>query len=154
MSSFCKCKKATHIFFSKNISVYAIFNDQSFIVTLTNNIVNFEQLGPEVLDWILASLTSFSIWMVNSADPDQILHFAASDLGLYRLLWIECPNTYMIRNICRNCRYTELLHAITDLNRYIVCAEQSFVLQTVHVHNYLPLCDVAVQINAFLHFLK
>ena len=33
-------------FFSKNISTYAIFNDQSFNNTLTNNIVSFEQLGP------------------------------------------------------------------------------------------------------------
>ena len=33
---------ATHIFFSKNV----IFNDQSFNDTLTNDIVNFEQLGP------------------------------------------------------------------------------------------------------------
>ena len=41
--------KATHIFFSKNISVYAIFNDQSFNDTLTNDIVSFEQLGPERL---------------------------------------------------------------------------------------------------------
>ena len=32
-------------FFSKNISVYAIFNDKSFNDMLTNNIVNFEQLG-------------------------------------------------------------------------------------------------------------
>ena len=39
--------KATHIFFSKNISVYAIFNDQSFNNTLTNNIVSFEQLNPD-----------------------------------------------------------------------------------------------------------
>ena len=31
--------------FSKNISVYAIFNDQSFKDTLTNDIVSFEQLG-------------------------------------------------------------------------------------------------------------
>ena len=40
--------KATRIFFSKNIKVYAIFNDQSFndIYMLTNNIVSFEQLGP------------------------------------------------------------------------------------------------------------
>ena len=38
-------------FFSKNISVYAIFNDQSFNDTLTNNIVTFEQLGPGL--WIL-----------------------------------------------------------------------------------------------------
>ena len=38
--------KATHIFFSKNFSVYAIFNNQSFNDTLTNDIVSFEQLGP------------------------------------------------------------------------------------------------------------
>ena len=38
--------KATHIFFSKNISVHAIFDDQSFNDMLTNDIVSFEQLGP------------------------------------------------------------------------------------------------------------
>ena len=39
--------KAAHIFFSaKNISIYAIFNDQSFNDTLTNDIVSFEQMGP------------------------------------------------------------------------------------------------------------
>ena len=37
------------IFFSKNISVYAIFNDQSFNDTLTNDIVGFEQLDPGYL---------------------------------------------------------------------------------------------------------
>ena len=35
-------------FFSKNISVYAIFNDQSFNDTLTNDIVSYEQLGPDI----------------------------------------------------------------------------------------------------------
>ena len=39
--------KATHIFFSKNISIYAILNDQSFNDTLSNDIDSFEQLGPE-----------------------------------------------------------------------------------------------------------
>ena len=39
---------ATHIFFSKNISKYAVFNDQSFNNALTNGMVSFEQLGPEV----------------------------------------------------------------------------------------------------------
>ena len=33
-------------FFSKNTSVYAIYTDQSFNDTLTNDIVNFELLGP------------------------------------------------------------------------------------------------------------
>ena len=47
LSSFCKCKSYSH-FFSKNTNiVYAIFNDQSFNDTLTNDIVSFEQLGPE-----------------------------------------------------------------------------------------------------------
>ena len=35
------CKSCLH-FFSKNISIYAIFNDQSFNDMLTNDIVNFE----------------------------------------------------------------------------------------------------------------
>ena len=33
-------------FFRKIISMYALFNDQSFNNTLTNDIVSFEQLGP------------------------------------------------------------------------------------------------------------
>ena len=40
--------KTTHIFFCKNISIYAIFKDQSFNDTLTKDIFSFEQLGPEV----------------------------------------------------------------------------------------------------------
>ena len=32
--------------FFQHISIYAIFNDQSFNDTLTNDIVSFEQLGP------------------------------------------------------------------------------------------------------------
>ena len=38
--------KSYSYFFSKHISVYAIFNDQSFNDTLTIDIVSFEQLGP------------------------------------------------------------------------------------------------------------
>ena len=36
-------------FFIKNISVCAIFDDQSFNDTLTNGIVSFEQLGSDIL---------------------------------------------------------------------------------------------------------
>ena len=43
VSSFCKCK--SYIFSAKNISVIAIFNDQSFNIPITN-IVSLEQLGP------------------------------------------------------------------------------------------------------------
>ena len=45
VSSFCKCKSYS-LFFNKNISVYAILNDQSFNNILTNDIVSFEQLSP------------------------------------------------------------------------------------------------------------
>ena len=38
-------KKSYSHFFSKNISIYAIF-DQSFNDTLTKDIVRFKQLGP------------------------------------------------------------------------------------------------------------
>ena len=37
-------------FFSKNISVYAIFKDQRFNDMLTNDIISFEQLGPDCAD--------------------------------------------------------------------------------------------------------
>ena len=37
--------------FLMNISVYAIFNDQSFNNTLTSDIVSFEQLGPVLFVW-------------------------------------------------------------------------------------------------------
>ena len=33
---------------NKSSSMYVIFNDQRFNNTLTNNIVSFEQLGPDV----------------------------------------------------------------------------------------------------------
>ena len=40
--------KATHIFSAKIFAYnYAIFNDQSFNNTLINDIVSFEQLGPD-----------------------------------------------------------------------------------------------------------
>ena len=42
VSSFCY----SH-FFQQSISVYAIFDDQRFNDMLTNDIVSFEQLGPE-----------------------------------------------------------------------------------------------------------
>ena len=51
VSSFCKCKSYSH-FFSKNISIYVIFNDQTFNDTLTNDIVSFEQLGPGFQDFV------------------------------------------------------------------------------------------------------
>ena len=45
VSSFDKCKSYSH--FQQNISIYAIFNDQSFNDTFTNGNVSFEQLGPD-----------------------------------------------------------------------------------------------------------
>ena len=43
VSSFCKCKSYSHCF-SKNISVYAIFNDQSLNDMLINDFVSFGPL--------------------------------------------------------------------------------------------------------------
>ena len=39
-------QKLFTFFFSKNISIYAVPNDQNFLDTLTNHIASFEQLGP------------------------------------------------------------------------------------------------------------
>ena len=53
--------KATRIFFSKNISIYTIFNDQSFNDMLTNDIVSFEQLGPVVYKNVVGTVFTLSI---------------------------------------------------------------------------------------------
>ena len=45
-------------FFSKNISIYAIFNDQSFNDTLTNVIVSFEQQGSGLCSPLMHSVVS------------------------------------------------------------------------------------------------
>ena len=39
-------------FFSKHISKYAIFNNQSFNNMLTNDIVSFEQMGPDIFKFL------------------------------------------------------------------------------------------------------
>ena len=49
MNSFLEMQQLLALFFSKNISVFAIFNAQRFNATLTYYIVSFKQLGPEPL---------------------------------------------------------------------------------------------------------
>ena len=46
VSSFCKCKSYSH--FSAKILTYAIFDNQSFNDTLTNDIISFKQMGLEL----------------------------------------------------------------------------------------------------------
>ena len=61
MSSFCNANaKATHIFFSKNMSLNAIVNDQCFNDTLTSDSIIFEQLGPEDFAAIIQRETIFA----------------------------------------------------------------------------------------------
>ena len=87
VSSFCKCKSYSH-FFSKNISVYAIFNDQSFNNTLTNDIVSFEQLGPECLEHIIIDIAqSLRFFLAKSVDSflisQQKCMLLVSTLNIY-----------------------------------------------------------------------
>ena len=59
-------------FFSKNISVNAIFIDQSFNDTLTNGIVSFEQLSPgHNLSCPHEGIASLAIQNVPSKYSDQ-----------------------------------------------------------------------------------
>ena len=63
VSSFCKCKSYSP-FFSKKISVNAIFNDQSFNDMLTNDVVSFEQLGPDIKElWCLNVLCKYGYYV-------------------------------------------------------------------------------------------
>ena len=51
MSSFCTAK-ATHIFFSKKFQHICVSLHVNFNASLTNNVVSFEQLGPDHHTWI------------------------------------------------------------------------------------------------------
>ena len=42
-----KCTSQSH-FFQQNISIYAVFNGQIFNDTLTNDIISFKQLDPDL----------------------------------------------------------------------------------------------------------
>ena len=61
-------------FFSKNISICAIFNDLSFNNMLTNDIVSFEQLGPDqymYLDWIHFGQPRMQSFFMRTTKTDQ-----------------------------------------------------------------------------------
>ena len=89
---FSKCKSYSH-FFSKNISTYATFNDQSFNDMLTKDIVSFEQLGPVLLiylanscyfqcNYVHRSNHLSQIWPgAVSADRNPLCCFLGSDSG-------------------------------------------------------------------------
>ena len=69
VGSFCKCKNYSH-FFSKNSSIYAIFNDQRFNHMLTNDIVSFEQPGPGSTQFAKAGYIWFSRTRINNVDSN------------------------------------------------------------------------------------
>ena len=67
-------QKLLTFFQQKNISIYAIFNDQSFNDTLTNDIVSFEQLGPGCKNGYNREILSFP---ENSNTLSERIFFAA-----------------------------------------------------------------------------
>ena len=76
------CKSYSH-FFSKNISIFAIFYDQSFNDSLTNDIVSFEQLGPEE-KWLQSFLSPISHNPVDAAEALVLQHqCVGTDMYLY-----------------------------------------------------------------------
>ena len=103
------CKSYSH-FFSKKFQHICLSLDVNFNESLTNDIVSFEQLGPEFLSenfvfggeifnifvfacfrngknpfYIFLTCLNIAGWMANSEDSDQMSHVAASDLGLHCL---------------------------------------------------------------------
>ena len=65
MSSFCNAK-ATHIFFSKKFQHICISLNLNFNESLTNDIVSFEQLGPEVLLNVIGKLEAYGLSFFNN----------------------------------------------------------------------------------------
>ena len=75
----------SQVFFSKNISVYAIFNDQSFNDTLTNDIVSFEELGPDfyILNKNKIYLITIAIPRLGKRELILVLFVRLFDLRLF-----------------------------------------------------------------------
>ena len=55
-------QKLLTFFLGKNISVYAIFNDQSFNDTWTNDLDSFEHLGPGNSHSYIWILVPYDTW--------------------------------------------------------------------------------------------
>ena len=78
-------------FFSKKFQHICVSLDVNFNELLTNEVVSFEQLGPgsEIHVSILLLLSLMcpitAVCIANSVDPDQTLHYVASDLVLHYL---------------------------------------------------------------------
>ena len=86
-------------FFSKNISVHAIFNDQSFNNTLPKDIVSFEQLGQDMYATLFHQLLCTYVegnklpkyWATKweNRDANQSAHPCSS------LISLCCPHKYL-----------------------------------------------------------
>ena len=106
-------------FFSKNIHVFAIFNDQSFNDMLTNNIISFEQLG---------SGENREIWI--------LFGWKSALSGAMILIWQRVvPTVWILSDIpkCRRCRSavsaavkprTWQLHSAVCLQRFPVITQE------------------------------
>ena len=90
--------KTSHIFSTKNISVYAIFNDQSFNDTLTNDIVSFEQLGPVIYSWLKPLLGTKDM----SYFRDRRVHVYNSDVKVLMMGFVEFVLFIFQHNISRS----------------------------------------------------
>ena len=85
MSSFCK--SYSH-FFSNNISIYSVFNDQRFNDTLTNDIVSFEQLNDQRFnDTLTNDIVSFE-----QLGPDHYSNLYTVSIGFLKLSHVP-PST-------------------------------------------------------------
>ena len=107
VSSFCKCKSYSH-FFCKNIRVYAIFNDQSFNDTLTNDIISFEELGPDIF-----IVSPYTLWIhiVRTHEKSQAEALLMRTHNMF--LWRNTKNIYLIPALIKN--YIQLTLAISTL---------------------------------------
>ena len=77
VSSFCmQWKSYSHFFFSKNINLFAIFQDRNLNITLANNFAKFWTTGPRYINVRMQYLTctkySYRQAWANSVDPDQM----------------------------------------------------------------------------------
>ena len=92
-----------HIFFSAKILAFMlIFNDQSFKDTLTNDIVSFEQMGPEIMNCATTVKNSEALYGTYKVITPALVKMNRCYIFIVMAFGANCildPTFYMTRDI-------------------------------------------------------
>ena len=121
--------KATHILFSKNINIYAIFNDQSF-KDVNFDIVSFEQLGPAIFVWknhLIWSYDLFSFLSTHQKET-QLVGTGQKSSDEYPTTWLQDYKTFHAQQLSMKFSLLINVKMPTIVGIFIFISRKNFML--------------------------